>query len=795
MESRNKKGALLKVISVMVVAIMLVAAMSVSADNNGSRRGFLLIGISALYEGSEDLKGGVSQLLEGNEAMAEGLGFLGEALDDQVAGGLTEMKEAVDRELVPGMDMIVEAVGDQVIPGLQEMKDAIDGDVVPGLDTVLAGFNNDLLPGFTDMKEGIDQEMVPGLYTMIDGIAGDMVPGMHQMKDGIDDIMVPGLNTIVDGITTQMVPGMREMKGGIDEVMVPGLNQMVGGITMLMVPGMSDMKDGIDDIMVPGLDAMIEGITTQMVPIMHTMKTGIDDDIVPGLKEAEIVLSAMRDDLNNSEPASLSNNGLGAMNNGMVNGGLVVEDMDLQIAKIVDPVLGQLSTTQTKLNGLTETQNMVIRQVDGLYNELNALEKVIETSATLSPAEKATMHQYISNAKLSKNSIGTNLDTVKSGLANNANTMTDTEAMVGMLNNYINDSILSGLTQVNNGLSSEPDYDLQAMNTRLDEEMVSGLDDVIKDVVKFRNALVGNSMFIGMILGSIGDEETEDTMLKGLIDMRDALGGQFGPGIGMMLGTIGDEQTDGTMVKGLTDMKEALDTQFSPGIGEMLTSIGDKQTDETMVQGLSAMRDALAGDFSPGIGEMLGAIGNTYTDDTLLYGLNAIRDALETQFSPGISEMNTAFTRTQATHGEMGVLEGLTLIRTGLNDEMSAGLGDSIQAALEDGGLLWGLNALRAGISSGDDSDPGLSEGLGLAVSGIRGDVLDGVTELRSGITGQVIPGLQEMETGIGESLLPGFSQVSMLLLVIWLVTLLIGVIIAFFVGRSSSKKSHSASA
>ncbi|NLA27289.1 MAG: hypothetical protein GX878_07840, partial [Firmicutes bacterium] len=61
--------------------------------------------------------------------------------------------------------------------------------------------------------------------------------------------------------------------------------------------------------------------------------------------------------------------------------------------------------------------------------------------------------------------------------------------------------------------------------------------------------------------------------------------------------------------------------------------------------------------------------------------------------------------------------------------------------------------------------------------------------ELRGGIVEKIMPGLEQMGSGISGELQPGFTKVSMLLLIIWLVSLLIFLVVGLLIGRAGKAK------
>ena len=191
------------------------------------------------------------------------------------------------------------------------------------------------------------------------------------------------------------------------------------------------------------------------------------------------------------------------------------------------------------------------------------------------------------------------------------------------------------------------------------------------------------------------------------------------------------------IIEGLTKIRVGLSREVSPGLKVMKKGI-----DGQMVPGLNQLAAGLSGDIAG--------------------GLVQIRGGLAEQVSPGLGDMLVGFNKTEAEIGESGIVEGLTKISHGLaNPEFTPNPG----------------------------GDPGVSDGLGLVIDGIRTDVLGGVDELKSGITEKIMPGLEQMSTGISGELQPGFSKVSTLLLVIWLVSMVVLLVVGIFIGRGRKAK------
>ncbi|HOA36732.1 MAG TPA: hypothetical protein PKL00_10800, partial [Bacillota bacterium] len=73
--------------AVLIAGLILFAAVG-AASNDSPKKGFVLFGLSQLYEGTEQIRGGVGELLDGNEQLVGGLDTLSGALDEDIAGNL-----------------------------------------------------------------------------------------------------------------------------------------------------------------------------------------------------------------------------------------------------------------------------------------------------------------------------------------------------------------------------------------------------------------------------------------------------------------------------------------------------------------------------------------------------------------------------------------------------------------------------------------------------------------------------------------------------------------------------------
>lgn len=458
-------------------------------------RGFVLFGLSRLYDGAERVRGGVQQLLTGNQEILGGLVTLEQGLAGPISGGLTDMKTGIDNVMIPGLDDIRIGITGQVVPGLREMKSGIDGRVVPGL---------------IELRDGLSDEMSPGLRKMRKGFTGTIIPGLGLIRGGLSN---------ADPAT----PGVSQGLGSV----IAYLGVADNAVTI--VGGLTGIRNGLAGLVSPGLSSAITTIGAPTVPVAPSLTTSIQND----LEWAE---------LHSTNPIAV----------------------------------------QTAMEF--------------------AQPKLVAVSVGLTTARDA-----------------------------------------------------------------------------IDASMVPGLTLIITG--------------IGV---PVAPPFEGTTMIAVLQRMKGGI--------------------DGRMLPGLDAILEGLNDEVVPGLLEMRAGVNDK-----MIPGLNELIAGMQGDFSGGLGEML-------------HGFN----------------------RTEADHGQSGIVEGLTLIRGGLSSPVG---------------------------------EPGVSEGLGQVLGGIRGDVLGGVNQLQEGVAASVIPGLEEMHTGIQGELQPGFTTVSWLLLAIWLVSVLLFLAIGILIGRARRAK------
>jgi len=143
-----------------------------------------------------------------------------------------------------------------------------------------------------------------------------------------------------------------------------------------------------------------------------------------------------------------------------------------------------------------------------------------------------------------------------------------------------------------------------------------------------------------------------------------------------------EEGLGGPIAGGVERMKTGIDDRMVPGLDAILAGITGRA-----VPGMTEMKAGVDDKMVPGLNEALAGI-----DGQILPGMRQVRHGLSDKVSPGVNALLVGFTRTKATHGEIGIIEGLTLIRHGLYNTapgspgVSQGLGLVLHGPDQDGG-------------------------------------------------------------------------------------------------------------
>ena len=280
------KAVIRKIAAVALIAgLALFAAIGAAADD-APKKGFVLFGLSQLYDGTEQISGGVGELLAGNEQLVEGLDTLGGALDDDIAGNLETMKSGIDEQILPGLGDIIAGLSGKVVPGLGDMKAAVDGQMVPGLGEMSGAIHSQIAPGIEDVRDGVSGKMSPGMGKMAGAIEKQMVPGLRDIRGGLKNQVSPGLGLMLHKLTRT------EKKDGAMGA-VEGLTNIRYGLFMSDHPGFDPLDPdtyGVSE----ALGAALHGInmtedphgSSGLVEGLGKVKGGLELQISPGLGSA-----------------------------------------------------------------------------------------------------------------------------------------------------------------------------------------------------------------------------------------------------------------------------------------------------------------------------------------------------------------------------------------------------------------------------------------------------------------------------------------------------------------------------
>lgn len=292
------KAVMRKVTAIVLIAGLALLAVIGAAADDGPQKGFVLFGLSRLYDGTEQISGGVGELLAGNEQLVEGLDTLGGALDEDIAGSLETMKGGVDEQILPGLGDIIAGISGKVVPGLGDMKTAIDGKMVPGLGEMQGAIHFQIAPGLESACDGIEGRMSPGLDRMAGAIESQMIPGLGDIHGGLKEQISPGLGEILAGISGEMIPGLTQIRYGLSMAAHPdfdrqdtdtyGVSEALGaalfGITMTEDPyGSSGLEEGLTKIK-GGAEALSAGLDSAIFTIGRPRPARMRPGLTPGIR-------------------------------------------------------------------------------------------------------------------------------------------------------------------------------------------------------------------------------------------------------------------------------------------------------------------------------------------------------------------------------------------------------------------------------------------------------------------------------------------------------------------------------
>ncbi|MEW5785774.1 MAG: hypothetical protein AB1767_12010 [Bacillota bacterium] len=454
----------------MILCLVMVIAMGAAAEDETVKKGFMLLGMGALFDGTEQIRGGVDELIDGNEQLVEGLDTLGGALDKDLAGNLGVMKSGIDVLVIPGLDAILQGLTGDAVPGLREMKTGIDGQLIPGMNDLIAAFKpeGDFTKGITDMSDGLggllyafnkkaatspdgksgivegltfaryglkmSDHPVPGAYDPTDPDTWGLSEGLATVLATIGGPPLPAVNPLTDpapALTTSIIydvlylqalsnVGMLDAatcNNIVNNAIIPKLQGVHGGYVAdpADVGGLTKVKGAIDTRLVPGFDLILGGLTNAdptkgVVAALTAMKTGIDTKLLPGINN--LILPGMKD----------------------------VRDKGL---KVMSAGVGDLITALTKTEGV------------GGYAAV--LDKINQFPVRPSTGSNVGLIEGLTQIRLGLSS----LDPVNEpgvseglGLAETA-VRTDVLGGIAQLKGGITEKILPGLTAMNAGISDQ----------------------------------------------------------------------------------------------------------------------------------------------------------------------------------------------------------------------------------------------------------------------------------------------------------------------------------------------------
>jgi hypothetical protein len=305
-------------------------------------------------------------------------------------------------------------------------------------------------------------------------------------------------------------------------------------------------------------------------------------------------------------------------------------------------------------------------------------------------------------------------------------------------------AIYDGLQQMGAGLPAAP----QAINEQLKpgvDEMAAGIADSLPlvgstvndpDTLLYAaNAVLSN---LQTISGYLGSATTEGSLIYGAYSVMNGLSNTdpANPGLlqGLELISMGLGLVEGSLNANVSALGGVYAELADAGIGSgTIRDLVDSSPTMAAMEkvALNNVMDAVAAD----VQAVIDSITAPYPFGSIAL-VQAIKDNIDAEALPGVQQMYDGLTL---------IYGGLVAIQSGLG---STTTGDSLlyaSAAIEEG-----LISLRAALSTGNPSDPGLYEGL-VQVSG-------GLTELATALD-EAVAGIGS--AGTPDTLLYGADQVN----------------------------------
>lgn len=576
-----------------------------------------------------------------------------------------------------------------------------------------------------------------GLSQLYDG-TGEIQGGAGELLDG-NQLLVEGLDSLGSALDGDIAGNLQTMKTGIDGEILPGLGSILAGITGKVVPGVEDIREGLEDKMSPGLEKMLAAFDGQLIPGLQQIGAGIGKDMVGGLDKI-----------------------LGGLGLQMVPGlGQLKDGLTDQLS----PGLGNLIAGIAKVDGTGEEPGLIqgLNQVDEGLRDLK--DNLVGIGVMLGDISFMQFDDDGTEADLPK------LGRVKGYIITSYTDPTDPTSLsndqaafaiasTDEFDDFDGSTIevplfgtegLVGFAQaqvVGNAvvISAEP-YETVPL-----AEVIGGIIAVKEGFVSGAISDVGTALKDGLVAQGVGGLSVGVGKIRAGIA---ALDGEGKPKVTF----DGDGRPD-TLYAGLVALKEGVDSQMAPGLDQLLAGFNrtaKADGESGVIEGLGQIRGGLAGPVGAGLdGVITGLAGE------IVPGMTAIKEGMDDVMIPGTYKLLDGFNKTKAATGESGIIEGLTKISRGLANPL---------------------------FTPNPGGDPGVSDGLGLVITGIRTDVLGGIGELKGGIVKKIIPGLEKMISGITGELQPGFTKVSLLLLAAWLVSVLVFLGVGILIGRAVKAK------
>ncbi len=520
------KDVVRKVAAAALILSLVLFATVGAAEDGAPKKGFVLFGLSQLYDGTDQIGGGVGELLEGNRLLVDGLDTLGAALDDDIAGNL------------------------------QTMKSGIDGQILPGLGSILGGITGKVVPGLGDIRGGLKDKMSPGLGEMITGFEGQIIPGLQQIDAGIDKEMITGLDKLLGGITHPsegMIFGLSEVKKGVDYSLVPNLDKMSAKV--------GEAVDGID-LMIGGITADPLGLLAGLDGLYY----GINAGILPFLGEATTPVTP-------SESTSIRND-LAILRN-MVSsiGGAdtIIGGIEDKVAGLKDSINGTVLGTIVMIKA--GVSNPSLDPKPGLLEGLGGLRYEITKSSSdpLNNPDDVGLQQALGLVRYGLSGTGSAASPgVSEVLAS---------VLAGLGDSTTKDTVVYGLTQIRGGLAGPVGGGLEEilaalrgkilpglkeMKAGMDDQMIPGLGDMITGFNRTEAATGESGVVEGLTKISHGLANPAFTPNPG-----------GDPGVSDGLGlVIGGIRTD--VLGGIGDLKGGITEKIMPGLEQMSSGITDE---------------------------------------------------------------------------------------------------------------------------------------------------------------------------------------------------------------------------